>query len=93
MTDRFDHAALDTAVPADETPVECPYCARPFRREHYRTLHVGLTHYDEMTEDEKDRFQDAYRDESDDLGMFRLQSLAALVILYFGLLIVYSLVT
>ncbi|WP_435335531.1 DUF7410 domain-containing protein [Haloarchaeobius sp. TZWWS8] len=93
MTDRIDHATLETDVPPGKTTYDCPYCGRPFRREEYRTLHVGLTHYDVMTEAETAAFQDAYREEKTELGPFRLKALAALVVLYFGLLIVYSIVT
>ncbi|WP_439025893.1 DUF7410 domain-containing protein [Haloarchaeobius sp. DT45] len=93
MTRRIDHAELETEVPPGDQPHRCPYCDRPFRKAEYRTLHVGLTHYDVMTDTERERFQDAYREESDELGLFRLRTFAVLVLLYFGMLMLYSVVT
>ena len=82
-----------TEVPPDETTHDCPYCGRPFSEAEYRTLHVGLDHHDECTEAEVEAFQDAYRDESEEIRLFRLKTIAALVLLYFGFLFTYSIVT
>jgi hypothetical protein len=80
-------------APPTETTYDCNYCGRPFAREQYRTLHVGLDHHDECTEAEVEAFQDAYRDESEEIRLFRLKAIAALVLLYFGFLFTYSIVT
>jgi len=83
----------ETTVPEDATPVRCPYCDQPFAREQYRTLHVGLEHYDRIDEDEYEAFEDAYAAESDELRTYRLKLLAVLVFVYFGFLFVYAVVT
>jgi len=79
--------------PDDDRTHDCPYCDRPFAREEYRTLHVGLDHPDDCTESEVEAFQAAYREESEELRLFRLKAVGALVVLYFGFLFTYSLVT
>jgi hypothetical protein len=84
---------FESAVPADESPYRCPYCDRPFRRDEYRTLHIGLEHYDVMTDEETARFQDQYREETSELRLFRLKLFGLLVLVYFGMLILYSVAT
>ncbi|WP_135304591.1 DUF7410 domain-containing protein [Haloarcula amylovorans] len=79
-------------VPADAPTYDCSYCGRPFAREEWRTLHYGLKHPSQLNDEEVQAFRDVYGDEEDDLGTFRLQALAALVAIYFCLLMVYALV-
>lgn len=79
--------------PPDGERYDCPYCGRPFAREEYRTLHVGLDHHEECTDEELAAFREAYRAESQELRLFRLKAIGALVLLYFGFLFTYSLVT
>ncbi|WP_135820029.1 DUF7410 domain-containing protein [Halostella litorea] len=83
----------DADVPPGEPTHDCPYCGRPFAREEYRTLHVGLDHPDACTDAEVAAFREAYREESEDLRLFRLKAVGGLVLLYFGFLFTYSLVT
>ncbi len=78
---------------ADETTYDCNYCDRPFAREQYRTLHVGLDHHDECTDAEIEAFQDAYSEEGEEIRLFRLKAIGGLVLLYFGFLFTYSIVT
>ncbi|WP_240452031.1 DUF7410 domain-containing protein [Halostella salina] len=85
--------ADDVELPADEQTEDCPYCGRPFAYEEYRTLHVGLDHPEACTEAEVEAFQAAYREESEDLRLFRLKAIGGIVLLYFGFLFTYSLVT
>jgi hypothetical protein len=82
-----------TDVPPNRTVSGCPYCGQPFARERYRTLHVGLDHPDECTDAEIEAFRDAYRAEGEEIRLFRLKAIGALVLLYFGFLFTYSLVT
>lgn len=85
--------ASETDVPESATVHRCQYCDRPFRREDQRTLHVGLEHYDRMTDAEEAAFRESYEAESDRLGLYRLKLAGALVVLYFGLLLLYAVVT
>lgn len=77
----------------DEAAATCPYCGRPFARERYRTLHVGLDHPGRLTEEERTAFRRAYREETAEIRRFRLKILALLVVLYFGVLFTYMVVT
>ena len=87
---RTDPAA---EAPSDERTHDCPYCGRPFAREEYRTLHVGLDHHEACTDAEVEAFREAYREENEELRLFRLKAVGGLVLLYFGFLFTYSLVT
>jgi hypothetical protein len=84
--------APDTRVPPGESPHECRFCGRPFRHETQLVLHRGLDHGDDLTDEEVETFQDAYRDENEEIRLFRLKALALLVLLYFGFLYTYSIV-
>ena len=97
-TDEPTHATesspvATTEVPPDETTHDCPYCGRPFSDPEYRTLHVGLDHHVECSEEELEAFQAAYREETEAIRLFRLKAIGALVLLYFGFLFTYSFVT
>lgn len=67
----------------------CPHCGRPFTRARYRVLHVGLEHYDRLTDEEREAFVSEYRAETDEIKRFRLKALALLVALYFTFLYLY----
>ncbi|WP_433624667.1 DUF7410 domain-containing protein [Halomicrococcus sp. NG-SE-24] len=88
-----DDWPLETRVPADESPVECAYCGRPFPREEHLVLHRGLDHPDALDESEVEAFREAYDAENEELRLFRLKAVALLVLLYFGFLFTYSVVT
>jgi hypothetical protein len=92
-SDRRPVPGLDFEVPPDASPVDCPHCGRPFVGDRQRDLHVGLQHGDAADESERTAFGDAIGTERDDLRLFRLKALAVLVVLYFGLLFTYSIVT
>ncbi|EMA32897.1 C2H2-type zinc finger protein [Haloarcula japonica] len=85
-----DDAAYD--VPADATAYTCSYCGRPFARESWLALHRGLAHPNELDDEEVDAFRAAHDEEEESLSTFRLQALGALVLIYFGFLMVYALV-
>lgn len=77
-------------VPDGIDPVTCAYCGAPFADDELLALHRGLDHTDRITDAEREAFEDAYETEADEIRFFRLQALAVLVLLYFALLISYS---
>ena len=85
MTDDYD-------VPDDAPAYECQYCGRPFAREEWRSLHLGLDHPGRLDDDEVAAFRAAHEAEDAELGNFRLRALGALVLVYFFLLMVYAVV-
>ncbi|MFC7226383.1 C2H2-type zinc finger protein [Salinirubellus salinus] len=70
--------------------VECPYCEAAFARERHRDLHVGQAHDEALTHAEREAYEAAEDAEREDLRLFRLKALAALVLVYFGFLILYA---
>ena len=80
-------------VPEGEAPAaRCPHCDRPFRRERYRDLHVGEVHPTEATKPEHDRYDEAYDAEDDDLFVFHLKIVAAIVAVIMGYVYLYGFV-
>ena len=81
------------AGPAFDSDVEdapsCPHCGRPFPHTRYRTLHVGLEHYDRLTDEQREAFVAEYREETTEIKRFRLKALALLIAIYFGFLYLY----
>jgi hypothetical protein len=77
--------------PPDE-PAVCGYCDARFADEQLLALHRGLEHEPELTAAERDAYDEAVDAERDDLRLFRLQSLVALLVIYFGFVIVYAFV-
>lgn len=82
----------ETTVPDGETAVRCPYCDRPFRTERSRALHLGETHGERLTDDERAAYETAADNEADDLFVFHLKIIAALVGLYAVLVLAYMVV-
>lgn len=83
----------DFDVPSGASSADCPHCGRPFVDERHRDLHVGLQHGDVADDRERTAVGDAIESEREDLRLFRVKALAVLVLLYFGLLFTYSIVT
>lgn len=82
-----------TRVPADEDPAaSCPYCERPFRSVHARDLHVGESHEDEVTERDRDRYEQALETERDDLWLFHAKAVIGLGATYSATVILYMVV-
>jgi len=77
-------------APSSGPPHDCPYCDRAFHRESYLALHWGQTHPAALTDPERRAFEAARDEEEEELRLFRLQALAALVFIYFGFLLVYA---
>ena len=97
MTETVSHHDPEDAAEADEIrpdlPVyECEHCGRPFSRKRWLALHRGHEHPGELDDAEVTAFREAHADEEADLRRFRLKALGTLVILYFGLLMVYAVV-
>ena len=89
--DTTDEPTDDYAVPAGETPERCGYCDAPFADADLLALHRGIEHADGLSADERESFEAVYADEQEEIRLFRLKALGLLVLLYFGLLIAYSL--
>lgn len=82
-------ARADFETPED-APFACPHCGRPFAREDYRDLHLGLDHEPDLTDAEREAHEEALASERHALRLFRYEALAALVVIYFGFIIVYA---
>ena len=82
-----------TTVPDDVQPEICPYCERPLPDTEAVTLHKGLEHWDDLSDDERDAFRTTYDNEQSDLRRFQLQAMLALILIYFAFLFTYSIVT
>lgn len=82
---------IQTAVPDHETPADtCEYCGQPFRTAERLVLHKGLEHPQSLDNSERQAFRKTHADEEDDLRTLRLKALAALVLLYFGFIVLYA---
>jgi hypothetical protein len=77
-------------LPPDADPAVCGHCGAPFADDDLLSLHRGIDHADALDETERDAFEAAYENEEEELRLFRLKALGALVLLYFGLLMTYS---
>ena len=101
MTDRgglgrgaADVPISELEVPNNEDPTaRCEICDVPFPTTEQLALHQGLAHETELSDHGKALFMRAYEDEQQSLGIFRLKALFALVLLYFGFLLIYAAVT
>jgi hypothetical protein len=84
---------VDWDVPPEASPHVCERCGRPFADSAYRDLHRGLAHWEDLTDDERTAYWAAVEAEREALRRFRLLALGALVLLYFGFLILYAVFT
>jgi hypothetical protein len=83
--DRYD-------IPDGETSADCPYCGRPFVEEQLRDLHLGVDHPERLDDEQRDAYEAAAESEDDALRRHTIAAIGLLVVLYFGLLIVFALV-
>ena len=80
-----------TTVPRSGSPAgRCEYCEHPFPTTDRLVLHKGVEHPQQLDDDEEDAFLSARADEEDELRILRLKALGALVLLYFGFLMLYA---
>jgi hypothetical protein len=77
-------------VRTDDEHVACEYCGAPFADDDLLALHRGVEHEGRLTADQRDAFEAAYDAETEDLKLFRLQAIAVLIVLYFVLLMAFS---
>lgn len=87
-----DEPAVEYDIRPDLPVYECDYCGRPFAQESWLALHRGQEHPGELTDAHAEAFREVHTDEEAQLRRFRLKALGTLVVLYFGLLMVYALV-
>ena len=77
---------------APDQPAVCEHCGDRFADERLLALHRGRSHREALTDDESEAYREARADERDDVRLFRLKALAALLALYFGFIYVYAFV-
>ncbi|MDS0299354.1 DNA-binding protein [Halogeometricum sp. S1BR25-6] len=77
------------ATPEDSESSVCRVCGRTFPEPRLLVLHRGVRHAGALTDEEKEAYTEAYRDEEAALHSFRIRALAVLVVLYFGVLFLY----
>ncbi|WP_254838133.1 hypothetical protein [Natronomonas marina] len=95
MTGDGSRPAGDRDAPPAEAPSEpavCAYCGDRFVDTRLLALHRGLTHSGRLTDDERAAYREARADERDELRLFRLKALGALLVVYFGFIFVYAFV-
>ncbi|WP_226010237.1 C2H2-type zinc finger protein [Halomicrobium salinisoli] len=95
VPDRVDRTAVGSDaheydVPTDEPVYRCDRCGRPFAREDWLRLHRGVDHPGDLDDEEIAAYRDAFADEQADIRRFRLKALGALILIYFGLLMIYA---
>jgi hypothetical protein len=66
----------------DEGAIRCAHCGRPFRRQTYHDLHLGVSHEDALSGIEHEAYERAREEEADDLFVFHLKLIAALSAMY-----------
>jgi hypothetical protein len=82
----------DYRVPDGAPRHDCGRCGATFATERGLALHRGLRH-DGLTDAERAAYESARETETTELRRFRILALGALVVVYFGLLFAYALVT
>jgi len=85
---RGDRLGYDDASDA----AVCEYCDRPLPDEELLALHHGTRHFEDLSEDQRKAYQAAATAEQADIRLFRLQALGALILVYFGFLMVYAVI-
>ena len=77
---------------APAEPAVCSYCGARFAADDLLALHRGLEHEPELTDEEREAYVGAVASEREDVRLFRLKALVALLVLYFGFIFVYAFV-
>ena len=77
---------------APDRPAVCEHCGDCFADERLLALHRGRSHREALTDDESEAYREARAEERDEVRLFRLKALAALLALYFGFIYVYAFV-
>lgn len=89
-----EHTHPSQTPPPDppEEPATCGYCGEKFVDEQLLALHRGIEHESRLSETEADAYRTARDAEREDVRLFRLKALAALLFIYFGFIFVYAFV-
>ena len=81
----------EIVVPEDEEPPEhCPYCEQPFPTERLLVLHLGEVHGEALTDAQWESYEDAFDAESDELFIYHLKVIGALIVVYFFVTYAYA---
>lgn len=87
-------ASNGISVPDDATPAgRCRYCDRPFPTTDRLALHKGLAHADRLSGEEESAVAEARAAEETAVKELRLKAVMTLILVYFGLLFLYAIVT
>jgi hypothetical protein len=79
-----------THVSEDRSPpARCRHCGRPFPTNRLHAIHLGQAHEDDLSDAEREAFEDAWDSESDELFMYHLKVIASLGALYAVLVLIY----
>lgn len=85
-----DASHTDDAGRASDEAFECSYCDRVFAEQEWRALHHGIEHPGRLGDEERAAYEAAHEAETEELRLFRLKALAALVLLYFLFVMAYA---
>jgi len=77
---------------ADEPAERCAHCDRPFRTAHLHALHVGERHPEVCTDAERDAYEAARDEETDELFVFHLKVIGGIGALWAVFVIAYMVV-
>ena len=81
----------EIAIPDGEEPPEhCPYCEQPFHTERLLALHLGEVHNEALTDAERAAYENAFDAESDELFIYHLKVIGALIVVYFFVTYAYA---
>lgn len=85
--------SLDVTVPTEATPAaRCPHCDRPFPTERLEALHVGEAHAGDLDAEAVAAYEDAVEAEADELFVFHMKVVVAIVLLFMGIAYTYAFV-
>jgi hypothetical protein len=87
------HSQPAFQVPDGEEPAAtCERCGRPFPTTMHHDLHLGEVHAEDLTERERECYEDALETETDELFVYHMKVIAALASMYAVLVLVYMVV-
>lgn len=88
MTGADTQTGVATDVPPGDALERCPYCGRPLRSEHLLALHVGEAHPGH-TDGEAAAYAEAREAEDDELFVYHMKAIGAIVLLFFAVAYTY----
>ncbi|PSP97594.1 hypothetical protein BRC94_09875 [Halobacteriales archaeon QS_5_70_17] len=83
MTGSGTRTDVPTDVPSGDASDRCPYCGRPLRSEHLLALHVGEAHPGH-TDREAAAYAEAREAEDEELFVYHMKVIGAIVLLFFA---------